>query len=295
MSPEQLRGDYQSVAADVYGLGMVLFEMLLPEYTPSDRAVFEVVLGRSARDMVVPSQARIPAPVAALINSMLRLEPDQRASLEEVLATLRDMLGQRAIDQPDPVRAWSFERSRAMRGLPLLIAISTVVVVSAIFLVTRSVWSATLTRLTLAVVSGMAIAGAGIAVAYFTRRIAASRRPELQDEAVKVVLGAQSREALTRTLAIQVDHLVERCRAMGEEYWGQTVALMLKEYEDAREAKDRREALMNVVTLLEKVTARLSPWWVRHDKALAAGLTLVGIGGGLWKIASDIISLSAGN
>jgi hypothetical protein len=233
--------------------------------------------------------------VAALINSMLRLEPDQRASLEEVLATLRDMLGQRAIDQPDPVRAWSFEGSRAMRGLPLLIAISTVVVVSAIFFATRSVWSATLTRLTLAVISGMAIAGAGIAVAYFTRRIAASRRPELQDEAVKVVLGAQSREALTRTLAIQVDHLVERCRAMGEEYWGQTVALMLKEYEDAREAKDRREALMNVVTLLEKVTARLSPWWVRHDKALAAGLTLVGIGGGLWKIASDIISLSAGN
>jgi hypothetical protein len=107
-----------------------------------------------------------------------------------------------------------------------------------------------------------------------------------------VLFGAQSRAALTATLAVQVDQLVVRCRAMGEAYWGQTVALMLKEYEEAREAKDRREALMNVATLLEKVTGRLSPWYVRYEKLLAVTATIVGILGGGWKIVSEVIHLA---
>jgi hypothetical protein len=107
-----------------------------------------------------------------------------------------------------------------------------------------------------------------------------------------VLFGAQSRASLTATLAVQVDQLVDRCRAMGEAYWGQTVALMLKEYEEAREAKDRREALMNVATLLEKVTSRLSPWYVRHEKLLAAISTVVGILGGGWKIVAEVIHLT---
>ena len=44
---------------------------------------------------------------------------------------------------------------------------------------------------------------------------------------------------------------------------------MLKEYEKAREAKDRQEALMSVATLLDKVTDRLSPRSVRYGPVVS--------------------------
>jgi hypothetical protein len=157
---------------------------------------------------------------------------------------------------------------------------------------TRSYAAAAGSRSFSGLLAGIAIVTGGVGLALLVRQIAATRRPALQVQAGQVLFGAQSRASLTVTLALQVDQLVERCREMGEAYWGQTVALMLKEYEEAKEGKDRREALMNVATLLEKVTARLSPWYVRYEKLLAVLSTSVGILGGGWKIVSEVVAMT---
>jgi hypothetical protein len=44
---------------------------------------------------------------------------------------------------------------------------------------------------------------------------------------------------------------------------------MLNEYKQASEAKDRQSGLMNVVALSEKLSQRLSPWYVRYKDVIA--------------------------
>ena len=52
---------------------------------------------------------------------------------------------------------------------------------------------------------------------------------------------------------------------------------------------------MNVVQLLEKLTNRLSPWYVRHEKLLAVAVSAVGIISGLTTAAASIIKMAKGN
>jgi hypothetical protein len=299
MSPEQVRGQQQSVAADVYSLGLVLYEMLVPDRPLFPGTGLEILVARVSGDITIANDLPLIPAVKDLIEGMLRAEPDRRLTLAQVQAVLRDLErtdqapGPSAPRRPASPNVWRPDpHVSSPRDNLVTLAVAGGGLAIIAIIAGRSAVGTVVPRGALAVVSGLAIAGAGYLVARLTRALAAARRPAIENEATEVMLGTQSREALTATLAIQVDHLVQRCRAMGEAYWGQTVALMLKEYEDARDAKDRREALMNVATLIEKVTAKLSPWYVRHDKALAATLTAVGILGGLWKIAFDIVNLS---
>ena len=67
--------------------------------------------------------------------------------------------------------------------------------------------------------------------------------------------------------------MFDRLKTFDERFLAQSIALVLKDYEGAKEIDDRQKALMNAVTLLEKLTDRLSPWYVRHEKALPSHST----------------------
>jgi hypothetical protein len=71
----------------------------------------------------------------------------------------------------------------------------------------------------------------------------------------------------------------------------QSIALVLKDYEGAKEIDDRQKALMNAVTLLEKLTDRLSPWYVRHEKALAFIVSSVGVISGVATATATIMKM----
>jgi len=309
MAPEQLAGDSQSTATDVFGLGLVLFEMLTGTQPFGGQNTSERVFRRLIAEVELPDSTALTPALQDLLRGMLRRNPAERTGLSHVLEVLRSEAGPRptgaTLPRPDgptttgtasgPAMSTPFPAvPSATSRLGLAVAIMGLTAIMLTILATSlgnaQGGSAGLTRL-LGITTGIAIAGSGVGLALLVRHLAATRRPALQVEAGQVLFGAQSRTALTATLAVQVDHLVERCRAMGEAYWGQTVALMLKEYEDARESKDRREALMNVATLLEKVTNRLSPWYVRYEKLLAVISTAVGTLGGGWKIVSEVIHM----
>jgi len=106
--------------------------------------------------------------------------------------------------------------------------------------------------------------------------------------------GAQSRRALSMTLSIHVDEVIKKCRLMDERFLGLTLAVMVKEFGSARKFDDRQKALMNAVAILEKLEPKLSPWYIRHEKLIAAGVSLVGIVSGLAAAASSVAKLAAG-
>ena len=54
----------------------------------------------------------------------------------------------------------------------------------------------------------------------------------------------------------------------------------------------RQAAIMNVVQLLEKLTNRLSPWYVRHEKLLAVVVSAVGILSGVTTVAASIVNMT---
>ena len=57
-----------------------------------------------------------------------------------------------------------------------------------------------------------------------------------------------------------MDQLVTTLHTLDKKILGMTVLAMVREYETSKESSDRQTALLNVVTLMEKVQAHLAPW-----------------------------------
>ncbi len=97
MSPEQVRGEKVRAGADIYGLGIILFEMVsgrLPFGGASAAEVMVSHLSEPAPD--ISSISKIPARLARLIRSMLEKEVTARpASMGEVAERLRKLKGPR--------------------------------------------------------------------------------------------------------------------------------------------------------------------------------------------------------
>ena len=88
-SPEQLRGESQSIATDIYSLGAVLYKMLTGA-TPRERAP---VIGKD--EITPPSRvnSQIPSDLDSVLNKALRCEPEHRyGSVEEFASDIQAVL-----------------------------------------------------------------------------------------------------------------------------------------------------------------------------------------------------------
>ena len=72
---------------------------------------------------------------------------------------------------------------------------------------------------------------------------------------------------------------------------GMSVIAMIHEYRESKDSSDRQSALLNVVTLMEKVQTRLSPWPVRHRDAIASAVTIVSCFAAVASAVSGFVSL----
>lgn len=87
LSPEQARGSYVDAAADVWGLGALLFEAATgaPPFRSARRGKFEQ-LERRAQSL--RGKPRVPLRLAKIIDACLSPDPRDRPTLEEVIAGL---------------------------------------------------------------------------------------------------------------------------------------------------------------------------------------------------------------
>jgi serine/threonine protein kinase len=92
MAPEQARGDYLSPAADVWGIGAVLFEAAtgeLPFDAPDDEDRYEQLERRAEP---VRSYRRVPADFNDLVGSCLEPEPALRPAVGELAGALKELV-----------------------------------------------------------------------------------------------------------------------------------------------------------------------------------------------------------
>ena len=101
MSPEQCRGaGLVDAKSDVYSFGIMLYTMLTGKPPFAGAGLVEII-GKHLHDAPPPLASRapwVPAPVAALVHSLLQKKKEQRPAMSEVASELESLLDQ----QPAP-------------------------------------------------------------------------------------------------------------------------------------------------------------------------------------------------
>ena len=139
------------------------------------------------------------------------------------------------------------------------------------------------------IVLGLGLIAGGVVLGIRLRAWIAKKGTEAGDVARGVLFGARSRADLTSSLALEVDDLLARCQALDERLLGTSLAIMVKDFESLSAPNDRRAALVEIVGLIERLTERLSPWYVRYEKLLGAMVSLIGIGTGVLTILTTLL------
>ena len=104
LAPEQVRGERADPRSDIYAAGLVLYEMLtakLPFVADTDMG--SAIARLSSAPMPLP--ATVPAPVAAIVERCLDIEPTRRYPTARALADALDATGDRDATAPNQITA----------------------------------------------------------------------------------------------------------------------------------------------------------------------------------------------
>jgi serine/threonine-protein kinase len=299
MAPEQVLGKAQSTAVDVFGLGVLLYEMLYGTTPWTAEAWPELMYKIVSEPVTFPATPPISDGLRRFLTTCLDKDPSRRP-----VSPLRDL--QRLRRQADPPSgAWrpptvasgdttlievpmgpapdaiSAQRDRSPYAVMLIIGVAALV--GSLMLVTVR---GTSTLMPMAI--GGALTVAGILLGLAVRHWLQQQRVALSEEAGRLLSGTRSRDVLTRSLAIEVDQLMLRCRTVDERFLGASLAIMIDEFQQAQGFDDRHRALAASVDFLEKLMNRLSPWYVRYEKLIAALVALLGVVPGLYQIVGTL-------
>lgn len=131
---------------------------------------------------------------------------------------------------------------------------------------------------------------AGLRLSRHVREHLARKVPEIERRATDVLFEEESRIELTQSLTIEVDEVVRRLRTIDGRILGMTLRAMVDEYDTAKASSDRIAALVNVVTIMEKLRVHLSPWHVRHKEVIATSVAVVGCLSGVASVVSGFLT-----
>jgi hypothetical protein len=313
MAPEQIRALPQSPATDVYGLALLLVEMLygrLP-FEGTAESTFALMARIVQTDPDLPVDPAVPEPVRALLVRSLNRDPSLRpgdgaAFLEELQAVAvpaADTGSHHIVPRPVPLGAHRSSRpSGRVRQLesprPMsraagrtLLRFATAALVAAVV-----IWWATLGPVLslvplLWIGAGIALAAGSPFLASAVRRVARSRLHSVDMDVERLLLGLSTRRSLSDTIQVEVTQIIARCRDLDERLLSVTIVRMIDEYDAATASDDRQAALMNVAALLDKLRGRMSPWYARLEKQLALATSVVGIASGFVSVVTGVLKI----
>jgi hypothetical protein len=302
MSPEQVTGRPQTTASDIFGLGLLLYRCLYGTFPgEGSQNYMQLLVGRTREPITVP-----PSPLQGLLEHCLAIDPAERAhSAERVLDELRrididhDLSGHAypPVDGEPPsgnpfrpdVSGERVSEPVVMGGglAPTVVAGVIVVAVGLVLAWLLAPAPADL-GFWLRVIVGLVVAGGALLVARRVRRLT-SRAPDTEQQAASILTGAGGREALTRSMVLEVDQVVAKLKGLDAKFLGYTMVMLIREAEEATESADRVAALVQMVTLMDKLVKQLSPWYVRHKEAVATWIAIVGALVGVASVVSGFL------
>jgi hypothetical protein len=295
MSPEQIKGQPQSPAADVYGLGAVLYEMIFGCRPYQARDIIAVIEKTLAGELRFPPTPECPEDVRDFLRRCLAADESRRpASGREAAEELRALAvwsttGKWPAFQPGlpaPVtpkkEPHPLAESRSKFAWFPVAAVALVVLGAAVVLTLTA--TAAGSRIA-GVFLGFAIGAAGIGLGVILKSFIDRKRVDLQR---RIGLRPVSRKALTESLAIEVSALMELCKRVDERILASTIAILVGEYATASSSGDKQTALMNATELLDKLMCKIGPWYVRQEKLLTVAIAVLG---GLTGLATALKSL----
>lgn len=294
MSPEQATGTPQTAASDVFGLGLLLYRSLHGEIPgESSENYVQLLVGRISTPIDAP-----PSPLRELLLRCLAIDPAQRPqSVREVLDELSriavpdgtsgpmDIAPSGSRPQATPPRLEPPKPSFVGKAAALAAA---GVVLAGVLLALLLVPGPAGAGVWLRVVAGLVVVAVALVVARRVRRLVGPA-PEAERRAAGILTGAGSRAALTESMVLEVDQVVARLRTLDAKFLGLTLVLLIREAEEAKESADRVAALTQMVTLMEKLTRKLLPWYVRHKEAIATIIAIVGSLAGVASVVSGFL------
>ncbi len=285
MAPEQIRGQSLAPSADVWGLGIVIYEMLTGNLPFRGDSIPEMLAAIISGRVLVPKGNNIPRSVAAFVNRCLDPDSTHRPiSGNEAAKEIKNLLKRAAADgrRTDP---WLTEYA-------LITAVVLVGLFALTFLLVR--YKHSTPAAIVGVLLGLCLAIGGITFGHVLRKYLSRRGRKASYEARHLLASAKNRQQLSEDLTTQIDELISKCRQIDEKILAMTMAVMVEEFGKAKISDDRQKALMNAVTLLEKLMAKLSPWYVRHDQLIVSLVSVLGLLSGLTTAALNIVKLVKG-
>ena len=294
MSPEQIRGMPQTTATDVYGLGLLLYKMIFGQTPFKHDDAFSLMQQIVSQEVFIPAVPSLPEPLRLFLQRCLIKDPaarpkDPYSELSRIQASIDSAPARQAsITAPSQgplAKTWFTHGSKGC-----IFAFSAVLVVLAAIAVYFFAPSAN-RQLILDLSIGVLLVASGVVLGSLIRSWLLKRQGGVRDEASKILFGLGNRSELGATLAIEVEELIAKCKALDEIILGKTVALMIGEYRDATSFDDRKDALVTAVQFLEKLTARMSPWYIKYEKLIVALVSLIGLVAGVIKIIEAISKL----
>ncbi len=294
MSPEQATGRPQTVASDLFGLGLLLYRCVygtLPG--EASRNYLQLIIGRVTTPIDVP-----PSPLRDIIQRCLAIDPGARPqSAGEVLRALSRVS---VSDGTLPVQSGPLatpggypdvlplpqpqSRPRTSAAPRIAVVAGAGVVVLGLVLA----WLFVPVGVVLRLLAGVVVVTVALFVAHRVRRLVGPA-PEAERRAVGILTGATSRSALTESMVFEVDQVVARLKSLDAKFLGYTLIMLIREAEEAKESADRVAALTQMVALMEKLTRQLMPWYIRHKEAIATGIAIVGSLAGVASVVSGFL------
>ncbi|NNE63640.1 MAG: protein kinase [Gammaproteobacteria bacterium] len=301
MSPEQLKGDKQTSKTDIYGIGLLLYEMIYGKALYQADNSISLMHQILEAEVSLPASPIIPNELKKLIISCLSKNSEERpgniSNQLKYIMDSNDPVSDATVIRPSsktfstpmfedaaPIE----ESSQKNRSFTLLIGVVGILLVLFGFTFWFSNEMPESTSSVMGIFIGVALIVIGLLLARMISVWFKEKQGDVQDQASQVLFGLRSKEDLSNTLAIEIDEIISRCRSADEKILGSSMAIMLDEYRNASSFEDRKSALVTAIDFLEKLTTRLSPWYIKYEKLIVILVSMTGLITGLLKIIDTV-------
>jgi len=294
MAPEQVTAQPQDARTDVWGVGVLLHQMLYGRLPFERNTVVQMITAVATEPLVLPAGDSV---LNAILIRVLSKQPQERPSVAEVVAALEAWSelprATGAVAAAPPVVAPVPQPAAGPGPWPFLARLGAVAVLVAVLIAALRLVPYVRSFSWLLPVLAAVVAG-GATLLLLRRRAGA---PQVRHSLKKARRKLGGRELVTESLAIAVDDLLERSKENPRlQLLGASMAFEVGQYMESKESADRGKNLENVLRLFQQIEDRLAKaqerpsWLERYEKLVVTATASVALVASVVALRKDLFA-----